>query len=123
MNVGSAIKRVDSLYPNTFIFETKALWLSECDSAVKKQGYLHTEFYSEDFDVKAYLDDQTELLLPEEFYSIYDDFLAYKICYSNGEFERANNFLISYNNTASEFVNFIRHSKKPLTKTTLSNVI
>ena len=123
MTVADAIKRVDFLYPNTFIFETKALWLAECDSNVTKQGYIHTEFYSEDFDVKEYLDDQKELLLPEEFYSIYDDFLAYKISYSNGEFERANNFLVSYNNTASEFVNFIRHSKKPLTSKALSNVI
>lgn len=123
MTVADAVKRVDNLYPNTFLFETKALWLGVCDSEIKKQGYMHTENYSEDFDIKAYLDDTTSLLLPKEFYSIYDDFLAYKICYSNGEFERANNFLISYNHSVDELVRFIRHSNKPVTLTSLTNVI
>ena len=99
MKVCEAIERIDAIVRNTYTREEKLFWLSNLDAQIAT-FILRTEVpkpYTAEEDL------ETELLAGAPFDMMYLHWLEAQIAYANGEIERYNNALTTFQQEYTDF--------------------
>lgn len=116
MTIIEAINKIDSLKPNSYSQEDKIAWLNALDSDIKKNVIdthrCEHEITFDGYDENTPLD--TDLLAPAPYDEMYLHWLEAKIDYSNGEYSKYNNSVITYNTDYEAFVNYYNRNNMPL---------
>lgn len=104
MTIGKAIARADELMPNAIPQNIKIDWLSNLDSMVVIEiirTHKGDEEYASFAGYDENTDPETELIAPAPFSEMYPIWIAAKILFVNGEFDR-------YGNVAEQFQSILR---------------
>lgn len=115
MTIIEAIRKIDSIKPNTYTQEEKIDWLSDLDGMIYRNIILthHSPhpvpFFGYNQDTQV---DRALLVLPP-FEDIYIYWMEAQIDYHNGEFTRYNNSLIKYNELYTAFSNDYNRTHMP----------
>ena len=115
MKIIEAIKRIDSLKHNTYSQSDKVAWLSTLDGFVKK-SIIDTHEGGEDISFTCYddaTDFQTELLIPAPYDDAYLRWLEAQIDYNNGEYDKYNNAVDSFNTVFNDYRNYYNRTHMP----------
>ena len=115
MTLIEAINRIDILKPNTYGQAEKVKWLSTLDGIIKAE-IIDTHEGAEGITFKGYDDNTlltTVLLVPAPYDDIYIRWLDSQIDYANGEFNRYNNSLQTYNDAYSLFEMYYNRTHMP----------
>lgn len=111
ITAGDAIALADSLCPNTYEGSLKIAWLRELD------GMIHREIFSWHEDVPAEsnecFDEQTLLIVPTPYSSLYADYLMAQIYQHNGENEPYTNAEIRFNSSLSAYADWYNRTHMP----------
>lgn len=126
MTIGTAIKIVDELKPNTYSEVMKVQWLSRLD------GFIHREILSTHEDNPLVSEDNpdgsfagytadtnqdTELLVPFPYdEDVYNFYLQARIDNANGETNKYNQSISLYNSAITLFQNYWNREHTPLKK-------
>lgn len=116
MTLIEAITKIDKLKRNTYDKEEKLAWLSELDGTIKQQiidtheGGSTVSFTGYDSSTA----DDTQLLVPTPYDSLYLHWLESHIDYYNGEYSRYNNAMALFNAGYSAFAERYHRTHKPL---------
>ena len=115
MTISEAIRRVDTMKPNSYSSEDKIAWLSKLDGAVKAE-IIDTHEDGEDIVFNGYDEStpkDTELLICAPYDDIYLHWLESRIDYYNGEYGRYNNTVTTYNSAYSAYERFYNRAHMP----------
>jgi hypothetical protein len=118
MTIMDAIFRIDELKPNSYSQSEKIKWLSTLDGLVKSE-IIDTHEGGEDVVFSGYdenTDLSTVLLIPAPYDNIYIHWLEARIDYSNGEYGKYNNSIVTYNDAYSVFQKYYNRTHMPKTK-------
>lgn len=106
MKVTEALSLFDELKPNSYSQDTKIGWLSDLD-----KNLINIVFKNRANNPAAEWEPYTagnagitELLVPDAHKEVYMTYLAYKVDYYNGEYERFNNSALLYNTHLQDFM-------------------
>lgn len=128
MKIIDVLNRFDDLKPNTYTQTEKIAWLSELDGRVKieiidehlchhchRHGRCHdcerrVEFagYNDETDIE-----NTDLLIPAPYDSIYLYFLETKVNYALGEDDDYARSKLSFNNAYNDYFNYYNRKYRP----------
>ena len=116
MTIIEAIGKIDDLKRNTYSQLDKIGWLSRLDSMAKRlvidthEGGTNVSFsgYNENTDL------DTELLIPEPFDEAYLRWLEAQIDYANGEYDKYNNSIDTFNTSWTGYQNYYNRTHMPL---------
>ncbi|MBD5169328.1 MAG: hypothetical protein HDT20_04295 [Oscillibacter sp.] len=103
MKIKEVIAWVDEIKPNAFSTETKIRWLSRLEGTLAADVFLMAPAEVEQLQYTAE-DMETELLLEPPYDDIYELWLAAKIDEANGEYNKYQNTMQSYNARRGAFV-------------------
>ena len=115
MTISEAIRRVDTMKPNSYSSEDKIAWLSKLDGAVKAE-IIDTHEDGENIVFNGYDEStpkDTELLICAPYDDIYLHWLESRIDYYNGEYGRYNNTVTTYNSAYSAYERFYNRAHMP----------
>ena len=118
MTIIEAIGKIDDLKHNIYSQADKIGWLSRLDSMAKRlvidthEGGLSVPFsgYNTDTDL------ETVMLIPEPFDEAYLRWLEAQIDYANGEYEKYNNSIDTFNTSWTAYQNYYNRTHMPLGK-------
>lgn len=113
LTIANVIEILDRRYPNAYEFEDKRSWILACDRDIFNICHLLHPIKDFEFNAEAYDDDSHVVILGSEWVDIYIDYLMAQIHYSNGEYDRANNCTLSYNNNLEKYHNWLRANNMP----------
>lgn len=111
MRVRDAIALADELKPNAFSSAAKVLWLSEVEGMVQT-----SVFQLAPEEVISYTwerDADTELLVLPPHDKLYVEYLAARIDYANGEYDKYANTMQMFNAFWAEFVAWFANTYRP----------
>lgn len=111
MTLSEVITIVDGIKPNAFTEEDKTRWINEVEGNVQIDVFL----LSPD-DVKTYKwedDKNCTLLVAPPHDKIYEAYLAAKIDYANGEYNKYQNTYQMYNAFFTEFAAWFAETYRP----------
>ena len=114
MKIIEAINQLDSLVHNTYEQSNKVKWLSRLDGMVKRQVIDVHE--GEPFEFNGYDDNTdpgTELLIPAPYDAVYLLWLEAQIHYHNGEYEKYNNAIDTFDKDFTEYKNYYTRTHMP----------
>lgn len=113
MQIIEAINGIDTLKPNTYTQEQKVKWLGTMDGIVKAQVLDTHE--GEPIEFNGYEDAPltTELLIPAPHEEVYIHYLAMKIDFANGEYNKYNNTAQMYNTAFNEYKKWYNREHMP----------
>ena len=115
MTITEAINKIDSLKHNTYSQSDKVDWLSRLDAMVKKH-IIDTHEGAEDVSFKGY-DDltelSTELLVPAPYDEMYLRWMEAQIDYHNGEYNKYNNAILTFNADYESYQNYYNRTHMP----------
>ena len=112
-SIKDIIERVDSSKPNAFTEKDKVAWLSALDGKIAADVFLMS---IEDIQVFQYSwpeDAETELLVRFPHDDIYQLWLAAKIDFENGEYNKYQNSMEMYNEVYRNFVRWFASTYDP----------
>ena len=111
MTVSDCITYIDSIEPNAYTAEQKAMWLSECEGKVYTELFLVQpyEFSPVVWDADA---DRT-LAIPAPYDRLYPRYLQAMIHYANGEYDRYAASMQVFNAAWGEFVRWFSRTYNP----------
>lgn len=117
MTIQEAITRVRELKPNQFQDDVLVGWLSDLDGLIWREVLCWHEGAPQEPPAaySAQTDMEKELLVGQPYSDIYISYLNAKIDYTNGEFTRYNNSMVTYNMALSVFAD--AHNRQNLPKT------
>ena len=118
MTIMEAINRIDVLKPNTFDQSEKIHWLSVLDGLIKAH-IIDTHEGADTVSFQPYHDDTAltqELIVPHPFDEIYIRWLEAQIDYANGEYDKYNNSISTYNTVYLNFSRYYNRTNRPLKK-------
>lgn len=116
MTIAEAINTIDSLKPNNYTQADKIVWLSTLDGKIKIE-IIDTHEGKDSVSFSGYdetTDINTALLVPAPFDVIYLRWLEAQIDYTNGEYAKYNNAIITYNTEYEAFANYYNRNHMPL---------
>lgn len=105
MKVKDAIAYVDEVKPNAFSSAVKVRWLAELEGRLAADVFLLATLEIADFAYTAERDMETELLVAPPHDDIYALWLCAKIDDANGEYNKYQNTMQTYN---EHYANFLR---------------
>jgi hypothetical protein len=115
MTIIEAIRKIDTIKPNTYTQEEKVGWLSTVDGMIKRNVIdTHHSFFPIIFigyNQETPVD--TLLLVPPPYDDLYPLWLEAQIDYHNGEFTRYNNTIIKYNDVYRAYCNDYNRTHMP----------
>jgi hypothetical protein len=117
MTIIEAINGIDSLKQNTYTQNDKVRWLSTLDGMVKMVIDAHEG--GENVTFNGYNDNtslETELLIPAPFDEAYLRWLEAQIDYNNGEYNKYNNSIVTFNTVFDGFRNHYNRTHMPIGK-------
>lgn len=115
MKIIEAISKIDDLKHNTYSQSDKIGWLSRLDSMVKRM-VIDTHEGGEDVVFTGYTNEtnpETEMLIPAPFDEAYLRWLEAQIDYANGEYEKYNNSIDTYNTAWQAYQNYYNRTHMP----------
>jgi hypothetical protein len=116
MTIMEALHRVDSLKPNSYSNPEKIQWLSILDGIIKKD-IIDTHEGGEDVEFEGYEEDvelTKNLLVPAPYDEIYIHWLEAQMDYTNGEYGKYNNSMVTYNNSYLMYEKYYNRMHKAL---------
>lgn len=115
MTIREALARLDELVPNTYNPENKIQWLSDLDGKIKKE-IIDTHEGAEAVTFEGYTENNldAELLVPPGYDDLYMFWLEAKIDFSNKEYNRYNNSIVSFNTAYQAFDNYYNRTHLPI---------
>lgn len=127
MTIADAIARADALKPNIQTPEQKMAWLSELDMQINEQIIKRHEdnpFYYDENDAEEgkrllqfpYTDEDTELIVPDVYASLYALYLMAMVDDANEETDRYQNSATKFNATYDEFHKWYHRNHMPKTR-------
>lgn len=115
MTIMDALYRIDEVKPNRYSQSEKIKWLSIIDGVIKSE-IIDTHEGGEDVVFNGY-DDSTEistkLLVPAPYDDIYLFWLESRIDYWNGEYDKYNNSITTYDTAYRAYANHYNRNHKP----------
>lgn len=124
MTIQKILAEVDEVNPNTYDENIKIGWLSRLDGQVFNDVILTHEHDLVDdgegnlveptFTGYEELDEDREVIIPDEYADVYIDYLRAKIAYSNGESERYANSMIMFNSNYQKYLDWYNSTHKPI---------
>ncbi len=118
MTIMEAITKLDSLKSNVYSQEDKVQWLSKLDGAVKRL-IIDAHEGGEAMPFEGYSTNtspDTVLLIPFPFDEIYLHWMGAQVDYYNGETERYNDSILTYNAMFEEYANYYNRLHKPISR-------
>lgn len=115
MTINEAITNIDNLKSNTYTPADKIGWLSRVDAMIKR-NIIDTHEGAEDITFEGYTeetDPETVLLVPAPYDEMYLRYLEAQIDYSNGEYAKYNNSILTFNATYEAYGDFYNRSHIP----------
>ena len=115
MTIIEAINRIDKLKPNTYTQETKVYWLSNLDGIVFEK-IIKTHESAEISEFEGYTAEtpmDTKLIISAPHDDIYIKWLESQIDYANGEYDKYNNSIVSYNDAYAEYERHYNRTHMP----------
>lgn len=111
--ISEIIARVDAYKPNGFSEEVKLKWLNDLDGKIGLDVFLMdiTEIRARQIAYPEGLETEPLVTFPHE--DIYDLYLAAKIDYENGEYNRYQNTMAAYNEAYGNFVRWLARTYQP----------
>lgn len=118
MTIIGAINHIDAVKPNGYSQDEKVRWLSTLDGIVKSEIIdTHEGGHAVPF---APYDENTalmqELLIPHPYDDVYIKWLESQIDYANGEYNKYNNSITTYNTALSAYEKYYHRTHKPISK-------
>ena len=116
MTISEAISRTDALKHNTYTNEEKIAWLSKIDWMVKRH-VIDTHEGAEDVVFGGYTastDPETKLLAPVPYDEMYIPWLQAQIDLNNGEYDKYNATILTFNTEYEAFENYYNRTHMPL---------
>lgn len=111
MKLSDAISRADALKPNAFSPEAKTAWLSEVEGDVQTKVLLFAP--EEVISYSWERDANKELLVTPPHDKLYVEYLAARIDYANGEYDKYANTMQMFNAFWNEFVAWFANTYRP----------
>lgn len=112
----SVIERVDEFKPNAFSDELKVSWLNALEGRVVMSVFQLPQSAVKEW-VHSADDLGAELLVRFPHDDIYEAWLAAKIDFANGEYEKYQNSMAMYNELYEDFVQLVAMRYNPTQKT------
>lgn len=116
MTIAQAIARADALMPNAIPQNIKIDWLSNLDSMIVIE-VIRTHEGDEEYASFAGYDENTdvdsELIVPAPFSEMYPIWIAAKIDFTNGEFDRYGNVVAQFNSILRDFADHYNRTHTP----------
>ena len=115
MKIIEAINRIDSLKANGYTQSEKVEWLSTIDGMIY-DTIIKTHEGDEDITFDGYKENtpiDTELLAYAPYDELYIYYLASKIDYYNGEYNKYNNSITAFNDIYREYTNDYNRKHMP----------
>lgn len=111
--ISEIIARVDAYKPNDFSEAVKLKWLNDLDGKIGLDVFLMdiTEIRARQLAYPEGLEMEPLVTFPHE--DIYDLYLAAKIDYENGEYNRYQNTMAAYNEAYGNFVRWLARTYQP----------
>lgn len=111
--ISEIIARVDAYKPNDFSEPVKLKWLNDLDGKIGLDVFLMdiTEIRARQLAYPEGLEMEPLVTFPHE--DIYDLYLAAKIDYENGEYNRYQNTMAAYNEAYGNFVRWLARTYQP----------
>lgn len=116
MTIETAIRRTDSLKHNTYTDAEKIAWLSKADWMIKRH-IIDTHEGADAIPYGGYddtTDMTTKLLAPEPYDEMYLAWLQAQMDLSNGEYEKYNASILTFNAEYEAFENYYNRNHLPL---------
>lgn len=119
MKLFEAIRRIDNLKHNTYSSGEKIEWLSQLDGSTYETVHKTHKGGVEAFNgYNENTPEDTELLIPAPYDSVYLFWLEAQIDYYNGEYGKYNNSASRYTRAYQEYIDFYHRTHKPLPEKT-----
>lgn len=118
MRIIDAVNALNKLKHNTYSTGEKILWLSKVDGMVKRL-IIDTHEGGEMINFTGYDEntpEDTELLVPAPYDTVYLRWLEAQVDYHNGEYGKYNNAIMLYNTEFQAYADDYNRSHMPLTK-------
>lgn len=111
--ISEIIARVDAYKPNDFSEAMKLKWLNDLDGKIGLDVFLMdiTEIRARQLAYPEGMEQEPLVTFPHE--DIYDLYLAAKIDYENGEYNRYQNTMAAYNEAYGNFVRWLARTYQP----------
>lgn len=102
MTVSQVIQIVDDIKPNAFTNETKTAWLNEVEGMVQTEVFLFAPVEVIQYDYAE--DKDTVLLVDPPHEKLYQAYLAARVDFANGEYNKYQNTMQMFNSFFGEFM-------------------
>lgn len=118
MTIMGAINRLDLAKPNVYSQDEKVKWLSTLDGMVKTE-IIDTHEGADNVSFLEY-DENTpltqSLLIHHPYDNVYIKWLEAQIDYANGEYDKYNNSITSFNTALLAYEKYYNRTHKPVCK-------
>ena len=113
MTIGQIIDKTDAIKPNDFPLETKIRWLAELDGLIALNIMMMS---IEDVKAFRYTEDDVDVEPLVEFPhdNIYEAYMAAKVDYANGEYNKYANSSAMYNALYQDFLRWFANTYDPV---------
>lgn len=113
MTIKDAIAYADEVKPNAFSTAVKVRWLAELEGRLAAEVFQFAALEIANFAYTAEKDLETELLVAPPYDDIYTLWLCAKIDEANGEYNKYQNTMQSYNEHYGSFVRWFAGTYEP----------
>lgn len=115
MTAGQAIKNIDELKPNAYSTGRKLMWLAELDAQIKDRIIDTHEINVGEAEphVPEQYDEDTAMLVPLPYATIYTHWLEAQIDYANNEYKKFNNSNAMFQADYAEYAYKYHRSHRP----------
>lgn len=113
MKIKDAIAYADEVKPNAFSTAVKVMWLAELEGRLAADVFQFATMEIENFRYVADKDMETELLVAPPHDDIYTLWLCAKIDEANGEYDKYQNTMQTYNEHYGSFVRWFARTYEP----------
>jgi hypothetical protein len=111
MKLKEVIGYVDEIKPNAFSDVVKTMWLNECEGMVQTEVFLFAPLQIITYEYEK--DKEKHLLIEPPHDKIYAAYLAAKIDYANGEYNKYQNTMAMFNAHFTEFTRWYATHYRP----------
>lgn len=110
MTVSELFEYVDEILENPYSDEVKLIWLNQVEAEIQVDVLLMAVDGITQYDETTY---GAELIAPAPFDQLYPEYLFWRICLAQQEFELADGYAATYNRAYNEYVRFVCETINP----------
>ena len=110
MKVAELFEYVDEILENPFSNKVKLRWLNQVEAELQVDVLLMA---ADGIVQYTEADTNAELIVPEPYCQLYEEYLFWRICLAQQEAELANNYAATFNRIYNEYVRFVAQTINP----------